>query len=213
MIKEHAAKGTHDVVLNLLKSEKRGKVLDAGAGEGALSYKLQELGFDIVACDITPENFKVKEIPCEEVNLNNDLPYDNNFLDYFVAVEVIEHLENPWHFVREVSRVLKPNGRLILTTPNINSISSRTLFLYNLNYHDFGEDYTYHISPINYYMLLKMLSDADFIIEGMMTNSYIKPKLSVLFHFLYLFLKPQNRVILLGDIIIVKVKKVEKNKK
>lgn len=212
-MKEHAAKGTHKKVIEMLKSEERGIVLDAAAGEGSLSQNLKDIGYRIIACDIVSESFKAKGIRCNKIDLNEDLPYKNDCFDYVVSVETIEHLENPWHFLREVSRVLKAGGRLILTTPNINSISSRVMFLYNLNYHDFGEDYTYHISPINYYMLLKMFNDTDFIIEEITTNKYIKPKLSLLFHLLYPFLMPQDKVILVGDILIIKAKRVKKNEK
>lgn len=210
MIKEHAAVGTHQKVIELLKNEKKGLVLDAASGEGALSQNLQNLGFDVTACELQPENFKAKNIRCDKINLNDNLPYQNEIFDYVVSVETIEHLENPWHFLREISRVLKVNGKLILTTPNINSISSRILFLYNLNYHDF-EEYTYHVSPINFTMLSKMLSDSGFIVESINTNKFIKPKFSLLFHVLYPLLKPQNKIILLGDILIVKAKKVERN--
>lgn len=210
MIKEHAAVGTHQKVIELLKNEKKGLVLDAASGEGALSQNLQNLGFDVTACELQPENFKAKNIRCDKINLNDNLPYQNEIFDYVVSVETIEHLENPWHFLREISRVLKVNGKLILTTPNINSISSRILFLYNLNYHDF-EEYTYHVSPINFTVLSKMLSDSGFIVESINTNKFIKPKFSLLFHVLYPLLKPQNKIILLGDILIVKAKKVERN--
>lgn len=205
-MKEHAAKGTHQEVIELLKNEKKGLVLDAAGGEGALSQNLQKLGFDVTACELQPENFKAENIRCDKINLNNDLPYQNEIFDYVTSVETIEHLENPWHFLREISRILKVNGKLILTTPNVNSISSRMLFLYNLNYHDF-EEYTYHVSPINFNMLSKMLTDSGFIVETITTNKFIKPKFSLLFHILYPILKPQNKVILLGDILIMKLKK------
>lgn len=41
----------HEPVLNMVKKEKRGRVLDAGAGQGALTKKLIELGFEVEACD------------------------------------------------------------------------------------------------------------------------------------------------------------------
>jgi len=128
-IRADAAQNTHETVINLLKDEPRGKVLDA-AGHGALSYKLKKLGFDVVACDLSPENFEAKPIKCNRIDLHkhNDLPYDDASFDYVISVETIEHLENPWHFLRELSRILKPDGVLILTTPNINSISSRAFF-------------------------------------------------------------------------------------
>ena len=45
-----------------------------------------------------------------------------------VAVEVIEHFENPWHFLREINRVLKKEGKLYLTTPNVHSLHQRNFY-------------------------------------------------------------------------------------
>lgn len=206
-MKESAAKGTHEAVLRLMKKEvRKGIVLDAAAGEGALTYNLKKEHFDVIPCDICPENFKIEDIWCYKADLNKKIPFNDKTFTYVTSVETIEHLENPWYFLREISRVLKDDGTLILTTPNINSISSRALFFYNLNYHDFGE-YTYHVSPINFTMIKKMLTDAGFKIEILTTNKFIRPKASFLFHLFYPFLKPKNKVILLGDILILKCKK------
>jgi len=79
--------------------------------------------------------------------------------------------------------------------------------LYNLNLHDFGDDYSYHITPINFLMLKKALTTAGFEVEKITTNKFIKPKISLIFHTLYPFLKPRNRAILLGDILIIKARK------
>jgi 2-polyprenyl-3-methyl-5-hydroxy-6-metoxy-1,4-benzoquinol methylase len=50
-------------------------------------------------------------------------PYDDGIFDTVVCSEVIEHLkQDPAHMIAEINRVLKPGGRLILTTPNITSV-------------------------------------------------------------------------------------------
>ena len=67
--KPDTASNVHEVVLDLLKNEKRGKLLDLGAGEGALSKGLLEIGFEVECCDFNPERFKIAK-KCEIVNLN-----------------------------------------------------------------------------------------------------------------------------------------------
>jgi len=62
MPKPMAAERVHDVVLSLLEDKKRGKILDAAAGEGCLTLKLIEMGFNVTPCDINSENFRVSNI-------------------------------------------------------------------------------------------------------------------------------------------------------
>jgi 2-polyprenyl-3-methyl-5-hydroxy-6-metoxy-1,4-benzoquinol methylase len=56
-----AHEAIHETVERILQEAKRGKVLDAPAGEGALTLRLKNLGFDVSCCDLYPEIFKVFE--------------------------------------------------------------------------------------------------------------------------------------------------------
>ena len=58
-------------------------------------------------------------------------PWPDGFFDAITAWEVFEHLENPYHLIREVERMLKPGGFLVLSMPNAISLISRLLFLKN----------------------------------------------------------------------------------
>jgi SAM-dependent methyltransferase len=51
-------------------------------------------------------------------NANNGLPFADATVDYLVCLEVLEHLEDATKFFKEAFRVLKKNGRLILSVPN-----------------------------------------------------------------------------------------------
>jgi 2-polyprenyl-3-methyl-5-hydroxy-6-metoxy-1,4-benzoquinol methylase len=125
-----AAEGIHEEVISLLIAEKRGKVLDVPAGQGALTLKLKEMGFEVYAADISPESFVVEDIECKRVDLNKSLPYADGAFDYIVCVEGIEHLENPFLTLREFSRILEPEGKIILTTPNILNLRARLSYLF-----------------------------------------------------------------------------------
>jgi ubiquinone/menaquinone biosynthesis C-methylase UbiE len=103
----------------------KGKILDAPAGSGDISKKLQDAGFEVYAADIVPESFNFSGVHCEKVDLNQHLPYKDEFFDYILNSNGIEHLEDQYAFVRECYRILKPHGKLLITTPNILNLKAR----------------------------------------------------------------------------------------
>jgi 2-polyprenyl-3-methyl-5-hydroxy-6-metoxy-1,4-benzoquinol methylase len=111
------------------------RVLDAPCGAGALSLALARKGFDVAAADLDAgaratlgERFRIAD-------LNGSLPWPDATFDTVCSVEGIEHLENGFAFLREVRRVLRPGGVLLLTTPNTVSLRSRVRFLGSGFYH------------------------------------------------------------------------------
>src|SRR5574342_319599 len=127
------------------------RVLDVGAGAGAFSQRLADAGYAVTALDVDPDKWLPKEIPF--LKLNIDAGIAGSVAGQFEAaccLEVIEHVENSWNLLREIYAVVKPGGRLILSTPNITSFFSRLIFLRTGQFHQFGEvDLAYgHINPI-----------------------------------------------------------------
>jgi SAM-dependent methyltransferase len=104
-------------------------ILDAPCGEGTLAFMLQEKGINVCALDIQGTAASLLGDAFQIADLNQKLPMQDKSFDVVVSVEGIEHLENPHLFLREVNRVLKNDGWLILTTPNIVSLRSRVRFL------------------------------------------------------------------------------------
>lgn len=121
----------HEAVLRrvgLLGLPAGAKVLDAPCGEGELAARLAQTGYEVSGADITLEARKVLGGRFRVANLNGPLPWPEGSFDLVVSVEGIEHLENPFAFLRELHRVLRPGAWLLLTTPNIASIRSRMRF-------------------------------------------------------------------------------------
>ncbi|MBN1132840.1 MAG: class I SAM-dependent methyltransferase [Bacteroidales bacterium] len=134
--------GVHQRFLKYLEKqdEKPGmKVLDLGAGRGALTGKLHELGYDVSACDLFPELFEFDKTECRKVDMTDTFPYSDDTFDLVVAVEVTEHILDHENFFREAGRILKPGGRLYISTPNILSMNSRFRFLFRGFFYGFKE--------------------------------------------------------------------------
>ena len=90
---------------------------------------LRKRGLNVSALDIQGSAAALLGGAFHIADLNLKLPMRDKSFDLVVSVEGIEHLENPHLFLREVNRVLKDGGWLVLTTPNIVSLRSRVRFL------------------------------------------------------------------------------------
>lgn len=111
------------------------KVLDVGCWDGYIMQKIldrkkarQVFGIDnskpaIEMCHKKKLSAKLVE------SVDKKLPFKNNQFDAIVAGEIIEHLYDVNNFLKEINRVLKPNGQLIITTPNLVSLGSRLTLL------------------------------------------------------------------------------------
>jgi SAM-dependent methyltransferase len=136
-----AHEAIHERVAEILKDLPKGSLLDVPAGEGALAYRLIQLGFDTRCCDLYTEIFRLTGVEILRGDLSKELPYKDAEFDYLTCVEGIEHIENPQQAVREFARVLRPGGHLIVSTPNILNIEERLKWLF------YG--YTSHFKPLS----------------------------------------------------------------
>lgn len=127
-----AGNRVHDRVLQIAKDSLRpgGRILDVACGPGALSQRLDAEGFEVTAADAFPEVFRLHgAIPFIELNVEGGWDAIGGGYDAICAVEIIEHLENPYLFIRRCFAALKPGGVLILSTPNAGHYVSRITFL------------------------------------------------------------------------------------
>lgn len=115
------------------------RFVDIGSGEGFyvhhLAKRVKELGGDprtqITASEIWTENFRSPLVDCVQLDGEKPLPFPDGHADVTTCIEVIEHLENQFALVRELMRVTKPGGLVIVTTPNVLSLTSRFNYLGN----------------------------------------------------------------------------------
>ncbi len=97
-------------------------------------------------------------------DLNDRLPIGDRSFDLVVAAEVIEHLENPRAMCREIFRLLRPGGRLVLSTPNNESWRSIVALVVRGHFVAFGDtSYPAHITPLVRQDLDHVLTEAGFV--------------------------------------------------
>ena len=107
--------------------ESIGSIFDIGCGTGALRSYLQldpsdrYVGVDVVRYDALPADAEFRPSDLDTPRW----PIDDAVADVSVSVETIEHLENPRAFFRELARITKPGGLIVVTTPNQLSLLSK----------------------------------------------------------------------------------------
>jgi 2-polyprenyl-3-methyl-5-hydroxy-6-metoxy-1,4-benzoquinol methylase len=177
-------------------AETNASFIDVGCGTGDLlnrvaktypNFKLQ--GIDLQ--DFNP-NDKERKWKIVEQDLNRNFSTTLDKFDFVVSSEVIEHLENPRAYIRELSNLLKENGKLIITTPNLESWTSIISFIVR-GYHSAfgGKSYPAHITPVAVYDLKNIINETGglkvknirFINNGRMPGANLK------WHTLFPFLR------------------------
>jgi SAM-dependent methyltransferase len=133
--------GLHDTVLRVLSPLPRGRLLDCPTGEGALAEKLVAAGFDVRACDLYDELFRLDGVEIKKGDLSGTLPYPGRSFDYITSLDGLEHIDSPPQAFREYKRLLKPGGHLVISVPNIMNVEERLKWLV------FG--YTSHFKPLS----------------------------------------------------------------
>jgi SAM-dependent methyltransferase len=116
-----------------------GDVLEVGSIPAQFTALLQALGFKVQGVDLAPERVRGfldrHGLDVQKVDIETDrLPFSTASVGTVLFAEVLEHLRiNPLHALREASRVLRPGGRLILSTPNVSPLQ-KLMFLMGRDY-------------------------------------------------------------------------------
>lgn len=127
-----------------------GRIIDVGCGAGQLypfvrPWFQKYVGVDVVKYEGFPAEADFVQLDLD----NNAVPLPDGYGDVVVAVETIEHLENPRQFVRQLVRLAKPGGWVVVTTPNQLSILSFLTLLVRHRFAAFQEsDYPAHITAL-----------------------------------------------------------------
>lgn len=148
-----------------------GTLLDVGCGTGKLWSYLGDRFDCYLGVDVVPYEDFPPEGQFYQANLENTrLPLADGTAQVVAAIETIEHLENPRAFLRELVRVLRPGGWIVVSTPNQLSLLSKMCLVLKNQFAAFQEApglYPAHLTALLEMDLLRMATECG------LTNSSI----------------------------------------
>jgi glycosyltransferase involved in cell wall biosynthesis len=125
---------SHQTVIKLLNAKENQRILDIGCGDGLFSEHITK-GNTKVGVDFIPESESIKSNLDEyyQNDLNDGLPQDiktKDKYDYILMLDILEHLYNYENILTESKELLKPDGRIIISLPNVANIYVRMSLLF-----------------------------------------------------------------------------------
>ncbi len=115
-------------ISSLFRKNKVKRILDLGCGYGRHIVYFAKHGFDVYGIDIAQEGLKIAgswlkkenlKVHLKHASIYKKLPYPDDFFDTVVSIRVIHHSEikEVRKTIKEIERVLKPNGLIFITVP------------------------------------------------------------------------------------------------
>lgn len=119
---EEAYWGVATALKKLGVQKQEAKCIEIGSGLGYLTYALGTAGYDIRGLDLSTVAVENAKKIFGDRYVSGDLfefsKANENQFDIAILTEVIEHVEDPMAFLKAIKTLLKPNGKIVLTTPN-----------------------------------------------------------------------------------------------
>jgi len=145
------------------------RVLDLGAGPGGLASELVRKGCPTAVVDVVPPTHRTPGVVTHVADLNDELDLPLQDHDYYLMLDVIEHLKDPEAFLDGLRAKLDDTPRtLIITTPNIGFIVPRLMLLFGqFNYGMTGILDRTHTRLFTFRTLRRLMRDSGFQIQVM----------------------------------------------
>ena len=100
-------------------------VYDLSAGTGFISTMFSQAGAVLHLYDLFPDQLQFGDVTPQKIDLQKAFPIADSVADFVICSETIECLPDHFHLFKEISRILKPNGTLLLTSASPSTLRSR----------------------------------------------------------------------------------------
>jgi len=125
------------IVLGILRKMRATSILETGCGDGDFLLEAKKItgATRVEGIEIDPQAIKQahnKKLKVSTFDLNKDIPLSSNTFDCILSLQVIEHLYFTDKYLEECKRMLKKNGRIIITTTNLAAWQYRLMLLFGM---------------------------------------------------------------------------------
>lgn len=174
------------IIVKIIEEFYGRKILDCGCGEGILVEEFKSKGYDIEGID---KNYESEFVKAGDIT---NMEYPDNQFDVVLLLDVLEHLpyNEQYSALKEIKRVLKNQGTLILSMPNIANMSARLKLLILGELSRTDKDYN-HLGERTFKEIKRILIQHNFSIKKLFP---ITPTLPIIWQIITLFPNKMRKI-------------------
>lgn len=125
----------HKIIKEVTRECPEGSILDIGCYDGSLGEVFLKRGYKVSGLEAHKEastKALEKGIDVVQKDIESGFPWKDNSFDCVIAAEIIEHIYDTDKFLEEIKRVLKKDGVLVISFPNVACLTNRIKLLFNM---------------------------------------------------------------------------------
>lgn len=207
------------------KYKENGKFLDIGCAFGFFLEIADKNGYDTYGVELSPYSSKIAKDKFGTKIFNGQLEeakFPNQYFDIISMIDLLEHISEPLNFMKEVKRILKSDGIIVIITPNTSSFSRKLLG--SKNWFHYKLEHLFYFNKKSLSFLMEKLNfeviDSRRAVKAMnldylqhqfcvFKNLFFTPLINLFCKILPLSLRRLNFYISGGEMLIIFVKKNE----
>ena len=162
------------------------RLLDVGCGNGLFSWNLKKkigieevVGIEYFEDAAAKAVERLDKVLAGDVELMN-LDFEENYFDCIICADILEHLKNPWSVLNNLVGFLSPNGRMIISLPNLRHIVPVLKIIFDrFDYEESGVLDKTHLRFFTLSSMKKMFNEAGLTIERIESNRSVSLKFRI----------------------------------